>query len=194
MAINIKKIKFFKAFCGLDMIEMDEFEHYNIIFGNNGCGKTSLTRAFELLISKNKHIEKYRTISTAESPSIEFECKDESYTIEPNSNIGVPSFKVEIYNSDFLHNNTPFNSEFGLKKLDDGTIILEGSVLGEETKEINQLKDCKGKVEKRQKEIGDENSAETLIAKQESEIKKYNEEIIKNTRKSDFKNYSNNTK
>ncbi|GAA7583200.1 hypothetical protein MMM150_07330 [Helicobacter pylori] len=179
MAINIKKIKSFKAFCGLDAIEMDEFEHYNIIFGNNGCGKTSLTRAFELLISKNKHIEKYRTISTAESPSIEFECKDESYTIEPNSNIGVPSFKVEIYNSDFLHNNTPFNSEFGLKKLDDGTVILEGSVLGEETKEINQLKDCKGKVEKRQKEIGDENSAETLIAKQESEIKKYNEEIKK---------------
>ncbi len=179
MAINIKKIKSFKAFCGLDAIEMGEFEHYNIIFGNNGCGKTSLTRAFELLISKNKHIEKYRTISTAESPSIEFECKDESYTIEPNSNIKEPSFKVEIYNSDFLHDNTPFNSEFGLKKLDDGTIILEGSVLGEETKEINQLKDCRGKVEKRQKEIGDENSAETLIAKQESEIKKYDKEIEK---------------
>ncbi|MFP6269511.1 AAA family ATPase [Helicobacter pylori] len=178
--INIKKIKSFKAFCGLDAIEMGEFEHYNIIFGNNGCGKTSLTRAFELLISKNKHIEKYRTISTAESPSIEFECKDESYTIEPNSNIGAPSFKVEIYNSDFLHNNTPFNSEFGLKKLDDGTIILEGSVLGEETKEINQLKDCRGKVEKRQKKIKDENDSEnTLSAKQESEIKKYNEEIKK---------------
>ncbi|WP_120866512.1 AAA family ATPase [Helicobacter pylori] len=182
MAINIKKIKSFKAFCGLDAIEMGEFKHYNIIFGNNGCGKTSLTRAFELLISKNKHIEKYRTISTAstaESPSIEFECKDESYTIEPNSNIGAPSFKVEIYNSDFLRNNTPFNSEFGLKKLDDGTIILEGSVLGEETKEINQLKDFRGKVEKRQKKIKDENSAETLIAKQESEIKKYEKEIEK---------------
>ncbi|WP_120988887.1 AAA family ATPase [Helicobacter pylori] len=182
MAINIKKIKSFKAFCGLDMIEMGEFKDYNVIFGNNGCGKTSLTRAFELLISKNKHIEKYRTISTAstaESPSIEFACKDESYKIEPNSNIGVPSFKVEIYNSDFLHNNTPFNSEFGLKKLDDGTIILEGSVLGEETKEINQLKDFRGKVEKRQKKIKDENSAETLTAKQESEIKKYNEEIEK---------------
>ncbi len=179
MAINIKKIKSFKAFCGLDAIEMGEFEHYNIIFGNNGCGKTSLTRAFELLIPKNKHIEKYRTISTAESPSIEFECKDESYTIKPNSNIGVPSFKVEIYNSDFLHNNTPFNSEFGLKKLDDGTIILEGSVLGEETKEINQLKNCREKVEKRQKKIKDENSAETLIAKQKSEIEKYKEEIEK---------------
>ncbi|GAA9197601.1 AAA family ATPase [Helicobacter pylori] len=179
MTINIKKIKSFKAFCGLDTIEMDEFEHYNIIFGNNGCGKTSLTRAFELLISKNKHIEKYRTISTAESPSIEFECKDGSYKIEPNSNIGAPSFKVEIYNSDFLHNNVPFNSEFGLKKLDDDTIILEGSVLGEETKEINQLKDYRGKVEKRQKKIKDENNTETLMAKQESEIKKYNEKIEK---------------
>nr|ACB58726.1 hypothetical protein [Helicobacter pylori]CAQ18969.1 hypothetical protein [Helicobacter pylori] len=179
MAINIKKIKSFKAFCGLDMIEMDEFKHCNIIFGNNGCGKTSLTRAFELLILKNKHIEKYRTISADKSPSIEFECEDRSYKIEPNSDIRVPPFKVEIYNSDFLHNNAPLNSEFGLKKLDDGTIILEGSVLGEETKEINQLKDCRGKVEKRQKEIGDENSAETLIAKQESEIKKYNKEIEK---------------
>ncbi|WQY59305.1 AAA family ATPase [Helicobacter pylori] len=179
MAINIKKIKSFKAFCGLDAIEMGEFKDYNVIFGNNGCGKTSLTRAFELLIPKNKHIEKYRTISTAESPSIEFEFKDRSYKIEPNSNIGVPSFKVEIYNSDFLHNNVPFNSEFGLKKLDDGTIILEGSVLGEETKEINQLKDYRGKVEKRQKKIEDENSAETLIAKQKSEIEKYKEEIEK---------------
>ncbi|GAA9557237.1 AAA family ATPase [Helicobacter pylori] len=179
MAINIKKIKSFKAFCGLDMIEMDEFKHYNIIFGNNGCGKTSLTRAFELLIPKNKHIEKYRTISTDESPRIEFECEKGSYKIEPNSDIGVP-FKVEIYNSDFLHNNVPLNSEFGLKKLDDGTIILEGSVLGEETKEINQLKDFREKVEKRQKKIKDENDTEnTLIAKQESEIKKYDEEIEK---------------
>ncbi|WP_231219489.1 AAA family ATPase [Helicobacter pylori] len=179
MAINIKKIKSFKAFCGLDAIEMGEFKDYNVIFGNNGCGKTSLTRAFELLIPKNKHIEKYRTISTAESPSIEFECKDKSYKIEPNSNIGAPSFKVEIYNSDFLHNNAPFNSEFGLKKLDDGIIILEGSVLGEETKEINQLKNCREKVEKRQKKIKDENDTETLSAKQESEIKKYDEEIEK---------------
>ncbi|MCQ2920590.1 AAA family ATPase [Helicobacter pylori] len=180
MAINIKKIKSFKAFCGLDMIEMDEFKHYNIIFGNNGCGKTSLTRAFELLIPKNKHIEKYRTISADKSPSIEFECKNGSYKIEPNSDIGVPPFKVEIYNSDFLHNNAPLNSEFGLKKLDDGTIILEGSVLGEETKEINQLKDCRGKVEKRQKKIKDENDSEnTLSAKQESEIKKYDKEIEK---------------
>ncbi|GAA8544568.1 hypothetical protein KYTH14_12280 [Helicobacter pylori] len=179
MAINIKKIKSFKAFCGLDMIEMDEFKHCNIIFGNNGCGKTSLTRAFELLILKNKHIEKYRTISVDKSPSIEFECEDRSYKIEPNSDIRVPPFKVEIYNSDFLHNNTPFNSEFGLKKLDDGTIILEGSVLGEETKEINQLKDYRGKVEKRQKKIKGENSAETLSAKQESAIKKCDEEIEK---------------
>ncbi|WQV36766.1 AAA family ATPase [Helicobacter pylori] len=179
MAINIKKIKSFKAFCGLDMIEMDEFKHYNIIFGNNGCGKTSLTRAFELLIPKNKHIEKYRTISADKSPSIEFECKNGSYKIEPNSDIGVP-FKVEIYNSDFLHNNAPLNSEFGLKKLDDGTIILEGSVLGKETKEINQLKDFREKVEKRQKKIKDENDIEnTLIAKQKSEIKKYDEEIEK---------------
>ncbi|GAA7020683.1 AAA family ATPase [Helicobacter pylori] len=162
----------------MDAIEMGEFKDYNVIFGNNGCGKTSLTRAFELLIPKNKHIEKYRTISADKSPSIEFECEDRSYKIEPNSDIRVPPFKVEIYNSDFLHNNMPLNSEFGLKKLDDGTIILEGSVLGEETKEINQLKDFREKVEKRQKKIKDENDTKnTLSAKQESEIKKYDKEI-----------------
>ncbi|GAA9628988.1 AAA family ATPase [Helicobacter pylori] len=87
--------------------------------------------------------------------------------------------REKVFNSDFLHNNAPFNSEFGLKKLDDGIIILESSVLGEETKEINQLKNCKEKVEKRQKKIKDENSTETLSAKQESEIKKYDEEIEK---------------
>lgn len=66
-----------------------------------------------------------------------------------------------------------------LKKLDDGVIILEGSVLGEETKEINQLKNCREKVEKRQKKIKDENDTETLSAEQESAIKKYDEEIEK---------------
>ena len=50
------------------------------------------------------------------------------------------SFKLEIYNSDFLLNNAPFGSEFGLKKLDDKTIILEGSVVGGESKEIEKLK------------------------------------------------------
>ncbi len=56
---------------------------------------------------------------------------------------------------------------------------MEGSVLGEETKEINQLKNCREKVEKRQKKIKDENDTETLSAEQESKIKEYDEEIEK---------------
>ncbi len=177
MAINIKKIKSLNAFCGLDTIEMDEFGDYNVIFGNNGCGKTSLTRAFELLIPKHQHIEKYRTISTDQSPSVEFECENQSYKIEPDSNIEAP-FEVEIYNSDFLHDNAPFNDEFGLKKLDDGTIILESSALGKETKEINQLKDFRNIVEQKQEQIRDEEDHEnTLSAKQESEIKACEKEI-----------------
>ncbi len=111
MAINIKKIKSLKAFCGLDEVEGDNFKDYNVIFGNNGCGKTSLTRAFELLIPKNNHIEKYRTISSSELPNIEFEFENGSYTIEPNSNNDNIPFKVEIYNSDFLYHNAPFAKE-----------------------------------------------------------------------------------
>ncbi len=180
MAINIKKIKSLNAFCGLDKIEGGDFKDYNVIFGNNGCGKTSLTRAFELLIPKNNHIEKYRTISSSELPNIEFEFENGSYTIEPNSNNDNIPFKVEIYNSDFLYHNAPFNKEFGLKKLDDGTIILEGSALGEEMQEINRVRGLKERVEKRQKEIKDENDTEnkdTLIAKQKSEIREYENKI-----------------
>jgi hypothetical protein len=33
---------------------------------------------------------------------------------------------MEVYNSDFLQDNAPLNKEFGLKKLDDETIVLEG--------------------------------------------------------------------
>ncbi|CAJ99388.1 AAA family ATPase [Helicobacter acinonychis] len=175
MAINLKKIKSLNAFCGLDTIETDGFGDYNVIFGNNGCGKTSLTRAFELLKHPH-HIEKYRTISADKSPSVGFECRNQSYTIEPNSKIEAP-FKVEIYNSDFLHDNAPFNGEFGLKKLDDGAIILDIPALGKETQAINQLKGCREKVEKRQKEIRDKNNENTFSAKQESEIKKCKGEI-----------------
>ncbi|WP_150465721.1 AAA family ATPase [Francisella sp. SYW-2] len=142
MSVKIKKIDKLTSFCGLNDISMDaEFKDYNVIFANNGAGKTSITRAFELLIGKNyQHIKQYQTIGSTVDPEISFILSDNSSiavnTTQINQN---SSFNIEIYNSDFLIHNAPLSSDFGLKKLDDKTIILEGSFVGEETKEIQEL-------------------------------------------------------
>lgn len=143
MSAKIKKINTFKSFCGLDNVVMnDDFKDYNVIFANNGTGKTSITRAFELLIKDNyKNILKYQSIDSHIEPKISFRQYNDNEIIVDNDNINPqPSFDIEIYNSDFLVHNAPLGSEYGLKKLDDKTIVLEGSYIGEESKEIEDLK------------------------------------------------------
>lgn len=94
-----------------------EFKDYNVIFANNGAGKTSITRAFELLISKNyQHTKQYQTIDSMVEPEISFILNDNSSIVVNSTQINPkPSFNIEIYNSDFLIHNAPLSSEFGLK-------------------------------------------------------------------------------
>lgn len=176
MATHIKKINNLKSFCGLDnILQSDEFTDYNVIFANNGVGKTTATRAFELLIKKNNHILKYQTIDSIIKPEISFLLNDNTIINidETTQTLNAP-FKLEIYNSDFLSNNAPFGGEFGLKKLDDQTIILEGSAIGEETKEIEQLKLDIEKTRVREKIInGDINAPDNL-----GEIKKFKNQNV----------------
>ena len=142
MSVKIKKIDKLTSFCGLNDISMNtEFKDYNVIFANNGAGKTSITRAFELLIGKNyQHTKQYQTIDSTIEPEVSFTLNDNSSIVINTAQINPkPSFNIEIYNSDFLIHNAPLSSEFGLKKLDDKTIVLEGSFVGEETKEIQEL-------------------------------------------------------
>lgn len=161
MSVHIKKLNSFTSFCGLDAItQNNEFSDYNVIFANNGVGKTSTTRAFELLIDKNNHISKYQTINSSSKPEV-------SFLLNNGSNVNISeislaqnlSFNIEIYNSDFLLNNAPFGSEFGLKKLDDKIIVLEGSTVGEESKEIEKLKTEIEAKNKRQFEIVGDNTS-----------------------------------
>lgn len=143
MSVKIKKINKFTSFCGLDNVVMDDdFKDYNVIFANNGTGKTSITRAFELLIRDNHaNILKYQSIDAHSEPKISFKQYDDNEILIQNVNITPrPSFDIEIYNSDFLVHNAPLGSEYGLKKLDDKTIVLEGSYIGEEAIEIEELK------------------------------------------------------
>lgn len=165
MSIHIKKIDNFTSFCGLDTVtQNNEFYDYNVIFANNGAGKTSATRAFELLIKNNNHISKYQTINSTVKPKVSFLLKDGSIlNIAENQPVLNHSLKLEIYNSDFLSNNAPFGGEFGLRKLDDNTIVLEGSAVGEETQEIERLNIQITKDKAREiKIIGDDNNPSEL--------------------------------
>lgn len=165
VSVHIKKIANFTSFCGLDtVIQNDDFSDYNVIFANNGAGKTSATRAFELLINKNNHISKYQSINSSVKPKVSFLLKDSSpVNIEENHPMPNHAFKLEIYNSDFLSNNAPFGGEFGLRKLDDQTIVLEGSAVGEETQEIEKLNIEIGTAKARQIKItGDDNNPDEL--------------------------------
>lgn len=155
MSIHIRKISKFNSFCGLNDINLDyEFKDYNVLFANNGSGKTSVTRALELLIHRNSHISKYQTINSSVSPNIEFELSDRKVSINSTDTLPQLPFKIEVYNSDFLQDNAPLNKEFGLKKLDDETIVLEGSGVGEETQEIEKLNKEKKEAEERLNQIG----------------------------------------
>lgn len=125
------------SFCGLNEVCTDrKFEGYNVFFADNGVGKTSVTRAFELLIKQNsQHISRYKTIDSQDDPQISFLTDGGAITIDSASSATNLPFKIEIYNSDYV----PLSSHFVLKKLDDETIVLSDSYLGEETKEEKEL-------------------------------------------------------
>ena len=171
MSIKIKKIDKMFSFCGLNEVCIDrEFEGYNVFFADNGVGKTSVTRAFELLIKQNsQHISRYKTIDSQDDPQISFLTDSGAITIDSASSATNLPFKIEIYNSDFLIQNAPLSSDFALKKLDDKTIVLSDSYLGEETKEEKNLNQEKDKLKKRKDEI---NGSKTNPNIKEDEITK----------------------
>lgn len=171
MSIKIKKIDKMFSFCGLNKVCIDrEFEGYNVFFADNGVGKTSITRAFELLIKQNsQHINRYKTINSKSEPQISFITDSGTIAIDSVSLTTNLHFKIEIYNSDFLIQNAPLSSDFALKKLDDKTIVLSDSYLGEETKEEKNLNQEKDKLKKRKDEI---NGSKTNPNIKEDEITK----------------------
>lgn len=119
MSIKIKKIDRMFSFCGLNKVCIDrEFEGYNVFFADNGVGKTTVTRAFELLIKQNfQHISRYKTIYSQDDPQISFLTNSGAITIDSASSATNLPFKIEIYNSDFLIQNAPLSSDFVLNKV-----------------------------------------------------------------------------
>lgn len=185
MSIKIKKIDRMFSFCGLNKVCIDrEFKDYNVFFADNGVGKTSVTRAFELLIKQNsQHIGRYKTVYSQDDPQISFLTDSGAIiTIDPESSATNLPFKTEIYNSDFLIQNVPLGSDFALKKLDDETIALSDSYLGKETKEENKLNQEKNELQKRKDEINGSQANPDIkdeITKTKEAIKNAYDEIEK---------------
>lgn len=184
MSIKIKKIDRMFSFCGLNKVCIDrEFEGYNVFFADNGVGKTSITRAFELLIKQNsQHINRYKTINSKSEPQISFITDSGTIAIDSVSLTTNLHFKIEIYNSDFLIQNAPLSSDFALKKLDNEMIVLSDSYLGEETKEENELDQEKNKLQKRKDEISGSQANSDIkdeITKTKEAIKNADDEIEK---------------
>ncbi len=184
MSIKIKKIDRMFSFCGLNKVCIDrEFKDYNVFFADNGVGKTSITRAFELLIKQNsQHINRYKTINSKSEPQISFITDSGTIAIDSVSLTTNLHFKIEIYNSDFLIQNAPLSSDFALKKLDNEMIVLSDSYLGKETKEENELDQEKNKLQKRKDEISGSQANSDIkdeITKTKEAIKNADDEIEK---------------
>lgn len=181
MSVHISKFDNIKAFCGIESVKQnDEFKGYNVIFAENGVGKTSLSRAFWLLADENyTHISQYQSIGQANEPQISL---NGSLTINKDNKPNI-NFGIEIYNADFLRENVPLDTQFEIKKIGGENILLESAV-GKESKEIQTLKAENADKIKRKDEISGENGKlreiEDNIKSKENEIEKIRKKITTN--------------
>lgn len=178
MSVHISKFDNIKAFCGIESVKQsDEFRGYNVIFAENGAGKTSLSRAFWLLADENyTHISQYQSIGQTNEPQISL---NGSLMINKDNKPNI-NFDIEIYNADFLRENVPLDTKFAIKKIGGENILLESAV-GKENKEIQILKAENDDKIKRKDEISGENGKlreiEDKIKSKENEIEKIRKKI-----------------
>lgn len=182
MSVYISKFDNIKAFCGIESVKQnDEFKGYNVIFAENGVGKTSLSRAFWLLADENyTHISQYQSIGQTNEPQISL--NNGSLTINKDNKPNI-NFGIEIYNTDFLRENVPLDTKFEIKKISGENILLESAV-GKESKEIQRLKTENEDKIKRKDEISGENGKlreiENNIKSKENEIERIRKKITTN--------------
>lgn len=182
MSVHIGKFDDIKAFCGIESVKQsDEFKDYNVIFAENGVGKTSLSRAFWLLANENHtYISQYQSIGQTNEPQISL--NGSSLRINKHNKPNI-NFDIEIYNADFLKENVPLDTNFEIKKIGGENILLESAV-GKESKEIQRLKEENENKIKRKDEISGENGklreVEDKIKSKENEIEKIRKKITTN--------------
>lgn len=134
------RIKKFKSIKNLGIYKdfswpknLNDFKQYNIIYGWNGVGKTTLSKLFEVANSGDH----------ADFTDLQYSIEDENSKIFKQ---GQPfDTRIRIFNADFIANNVNFNSQSSK------TISV---YLGEENQElIKAIENDKKLLEERRKEI-----------------------------------------
>lgn len=182
MSIKINTIDKISSFCGIDNVDINEnFSDYNVIFANNGVGKTTITRAFSLLKDNNyKNIFSYQTVGLSKLPEITFVTNEGNIEIKDNKTSNKINFNVEIYNSEFIRKNAPFDESFSLKKIENNGAVLENTFLGEEQQSIKEFENKKSNKYKKIEEINEK------ISEKDKEIKSYEDRL--NRKRSEISN------
>lgn len=141
---NIKNLGLYKNFCW--PANLNGFNRYNIIYGWNGVGKTTLSKLFEAMGS-GEH---------SDFIDLQYSIEDENSKIFRQ---GQPfGTKIRIFNTDFIANNVNFNSQSSR------TISV---YLGEENQQlVKAIENDEKLLEKRHEEI---NEKTNLLSSKQTE-------------------------
>lgn len=148
MIKKIKRIKNLGIFSDYTWIaKLDDFKRYNLIYGWNGCGKTTLSKLF--LAFESGYLPSHEDLE------YEIDANERSFKQKENFNQ-----KVRVFNEDYILNNVQ---------------TLSGKakpiyILGEENKKIvDQIKLDEGQLDIKQKELKGLIQAKTEATKKKGE-------------------------
>jgi wobble nucleotide-excising tRNase len=119
---NIKSLSEFGIFQNSEWNELTDFKRFNLIYGWNRCGKTTLSRVFSSCEKKsifNKDIFKQFPING------EFEIELSYNTLLKSKEIANSNLTVRVFNQDFIDDNVSFEpskSSNGIVYLSEGDI------------------------------------------------------------------------
>lgn len=124
--MDVKRIKEIKSVDAFDSFawEGDDLKKYNLIYGWNGSGKTTVSRVFNFLERKTIHIP--------DLASIEFAVQTDTGTIR-QGRLSSHNLNVRVFNEDFIEENLLFEESQAKK------IVILGKENVEIKKEIDKL-------------------------------------------------------
>ncbi len=129
MINKIKEIKNIDAFDSFSW-QADDFKRYNLIYGWNGSGKTTVSRLFSFLEKRRIELPEYK--------SIEFSIQSDARIYKGND-LETHDLDIRVFNEIFINENISFNDSKAKQ------IIMIGRENIELQKEIKLLEDEKRK-------------------------------------------------